>query len=814
MKSKSLSHIIFLITVFFLFLGSADAQKDPKDSVERKLAEIKDTMKFSTAVELMRENGERVIQQAIVENNEKRIHSLQLALLDALEREVTKAGEVLKRGIDTAQINLETNKIEEQFRITSEGIFSDTGGLQTMRNLNASELLMKELITRLNGNKDRAAGYLEQLTPFRNKIDSLQNDTLLLKFSQDSTLFMTYWTKLLEVVVRLAPVDSSLTAIIRTLRESEVTIDNLNGKISSTIEQIEESKRSLARNFYSRELNDLYVQRESKESFSEKVRFSVTRASLVFNYYVLNNLWKVSFLLIAFIFLTVFIFKVRKRYKPNDRSETSYVTDIVFRFPVFTSAFLCLTILQLIFSQPPVVFSGLLWTLSTILLTIILWRSFSGIQRAHWLYFMAAFLTTLVVDLMLKESQPERWLMFLLSVSGIIAGIIVIRNNVLDKRNRTIKLILLSISIFLLAGSAISNFFGRYNLSKIYLTLCFFALLTAYLLYWASILSTQLIEASADAYSSEGNQNFREKVQRLKERIPVYLKYILFISWIILVARNFYFYDRMTSDLMNFMEEETAIGDFTFSFEKLLLFVFIVFLSTLISKVVSFYADRSDGYSGGSGKTDSRSGGLSNWLLLIRIAVISLGTILAFAATGFPMDKLTIIIGSLGVGIGLGLQTIVNNLVSGILLAFEKPFKIGDFIEVSNESGRIKEIGIRSSKLSTSDGADIIIPNGDLLSKYVINWTLRNSLKRSELHLKVKYGTHLNDIAEILEKIMADNERIDKSQPPKVLLHEFGSGSAEYRLLYWTNIEWEDEVKSELIVAIDDEMKKANIELE
>jgi potassium efflux system protein len=88
---------------------------------------------------------------------------------------------------------------------------------------------------------------------------------------------------------------------------------------------------------------------------------------------------------------------------------------------------------------------------------------------------------------------------------------------------------------------------------------------------------------------------------------------------------------------------------------------------------------------------------------------------------------LTIIISAFGIGIGFGLQNIVNNLVSGLILAFEKPIQIGDIIEVGNRSGTMKEIGVRSSKILTSDGSEVIIPNGDLFPQHVVNWTLSNN---------------------------------------------------------------------------------------
>ena len=126
--------------------------------------------------------------------------------------------------------------------------------------------------------------------------------------------------------------------------------------------------------------------------------------------------------------------------------------------------------------------------------------------------------------------------------------------------------------------------------------------------------------------------------------------------------------------------------------------------------------------------------------------MITVGFFLAVSASKFPLDKITIIISAFGIGIGFGLQNIVNNLVSGLILAFEKPIQIGDIIEVDTRSGTIKEIGIRSSKLATSDGAEVIIPNGDLISHHVINWTLSNTNRRVELIVGVAYGSDIEKV--------------------------------------------------------------------
>jgi potassium-dependent mechanosensitive channel len=121
------------------------------------------------------------------------------------------------------------------------------------------------------------------------------------------------------------------------------------------------------------------------------------------------------------------------------------------------------------------------------------------------------------------------------------------------------------------------------------------------------------------------------------------------------------------------------------------------------------------------------SKGQHSRLLITRLLVLLCGYLLAIAASGLPIDKLTFLNGALGVGVGMGLQNVVNNFVSGIILIFDGSLQIGDEIEVSGQAGKVKEIGLRASTLNTADGAEVIIPNGTILSQDIINWTFSNN---------------------------------------------------------------------------------------
>jgi small-conductance mechanosensitive channel len=185
---------------------------------------------------------------------------------------------------------------------------------------------------------------------------------------------------------------------------------------------------------------------------------------------------------------------------------------------------------------------------------------------------------------------------------------------------------------------------------------------------------------------------------------------------------------------------------------------------------------------------------------------------LAVAASGFPLDKLTIIFSAFGVGIGFGLQNITNNLVSGMILAFEKPIQIGDIIEVNNRTGTVKEIGIRSSKLATGDGAEVIIPNGDLISQNVVNWTLSNSNRQIELLVNTARNTEIQKATTVLKDMMTKRNDIMTSPEPSVFLNGVSDTAIEFRVQFWAaDIANYMDLRSKVLIDIYDELNKAGI---
>lgn len=224
------------------------------------------------------------------------------------------------------------------------------------------------------------------------------------------------------------------------------------------------------------------------------------------------------------------------------------------------------------------------------------------------------------------------------------------------------------------------------------------------------------------------------------------------------------------------------MGQFTFSLSSILIFAGIIWLSMLLGRLVSFIFHGED-----STVVGSRKGKSGSLILFVKLGIYTVGLLIAFAAAGIAMDKLAIVVGALGVGIGFGLQNIVNNLVSGIILAVEKPMEIGDVIELGTRVGTVKEIGFRSSKISTFEGSVIIVPNGDFISQQLINWThSNNNYRRVDITVGVKYGSNLEKVKKIINDIIQVNPDVAKYPAPAILVNEFTDNSVNIRVLFWT----------------------------
>jgi len=250
-----------------------------------------------------------------------------------------------------------------------------------------------------------------------------------------------------------------------------------------------------------------------------------------------------------------------------------------------------------------------------------------------------------------------------------------------------------------------------------------------------------------------------------------------------------------------------AIGSLDVSVGDLLTFGVVIAVSVLLSRFVRFMLAEDV-----LPRLALEPGVQPMVLMLLHYAIVGLGVIFAIAAAGFPVDRLTLLISALGVGIGFGLQNLVNNFVSGLSLIFERPIRIGDQIQVGTLLGRVVVIGIRATVVRTFQGAEVIVPNADLITKEVTNWTLSDRLRRIEIAVGVAYGTDPQKVIDLLSATALGHAEVLPRPAPVVLFQGFGDSSLDFALRFWTTSEdrWVG-VESEVRVAVCGALKAAGI---
>jgi len=200
---------------------------------------------------------------------------------------------------------------------------------------------------------------------------------------------------------------------------------------------------------------------------------------------------------------------------------------------------------------------------------------------------------------------------------------------------------------------------------------------------------------------------------------------------------------------------------------------------------------------------------------IIRYIVLVIGIIVFLQSAGINLSAITVLAGALGVGIGFGLQNITNNFVSGIIILFERPIKVGDRIQLGDVSGDVVNISMRSTTIVTNDNISIIVPNSDFISSKVINWSHTDRNIRFNFPIGVSYNEDPQEVKKLLLEVVAENKGVLIKPEPDVLFKGFGDSSLDFNLRVWTReyINRPNVLKSQIYYAVFEKFKEHNIEI-
>ena len=299
----------------------------------------------------------------------------------------------------------------------------------------------------------------------------------------------------------------------------------------------------------------------------------------------------------------------------------------------------------------------------------------------------------------------------------------------------------------------------------------------------------------------------RRHTPLLTSRFNRFLKWVAFTVWLGLTLRALGLLPLLLNQLGALWEARLALGSLESSVGSLVVFVLTVWGTFLVSRLARFileeevfpnlYLERGLPYA---------INRVVHYLVLLSGFVIALG------AMGVDMTKFTILAGAFSVGIGFGLQNIVNNFISGLIVLFERPIKVGDTIEIDGQTGRVQRIGIRASVMLSTTGAEVIIPNGKLIADKVINWTLSSGRRQISVSVLLKLDADVARARELVLGVARRHKSVLQTPAPEVLFVRRGIDQLEFELRVWTDaLDAWMEVKSDMTAEINEALRHNEI---
>ncbi len=797
----NISQFIIVFALFFCFNYASAQDKAKKVQLSKREAERRKTH--------LRDSLMRSLNKSDTSIN---------SLLQRVEQYTTTFNQInnnLSEGLDTVDVSEQLPAVIK--RIDKINGLASTHKASTLRYL----FVLNDNLDRIQGKLD---GWQSDLDAVNTKL--VQNQTDLLKFSKDSLLIKTVP---FDSVVRKTFFAQRKVAWLlwrktdSTNRSDLLKVNLLQDKIAISYtkildesDHIDSKIKGFALKAFSGESDYIWNTGLQYDNFKSALNSTVKLNQLLFNYFAKNaivtHLMALLFLILIFGWITYNRNKVIK-YNQGQEIDTIFKeANYIYKKPIISSLLVVTAITPYFYNNPPTIFWEAFFLISIVLTLVLIKKDYS---KTLFNFLTQLFILSLVYALsnvFIEISNIDRYAVLLLSVISIALGFSFNKKVKKDPDNHLpYSGIVLKTFIALQILSVILNITGRFSLAKIVgVTAVFNMWLLVILFVVIQIIIQALflqfeIKKGGDSIINWIDYNLVQK--KFKKTLLLSAS----LLWLFVLLQNLNIDDWALDYASNVLNQPHLVGGASFTFGGFVIFIFVIWLSSVISKIVSYLFDVSAQRVNDLSVLKKKN---RTSTLLIRMGVFSIGFLLAIAASGFPLDKLTIIISAFGVGIGFGLQNIVNNLVSGLILAFEKPIQIGDIIEVDGHSGTMKEIGIRSSKISTGDGSEVIIPNGDLISHHVTNWTLSNNNRRIDLLITAAYGVDINKVKDLLNNLLCNRDDIMDKPGPTVFFNNVTESMVQFKVFFWAaDISNTSELKSHVLADIYQLFNKEGVEM-
>lgn len=676
---------------------------------------------------------------------------------------------------------------------------------------------------------DRLTAYLKQFAQIQKNLDG-SNQEITLRLQEIETIqnqaqqdkeFWRGWEQelrqdikvpkqtLKEVSSLLAKLDAALKKTTEPLLAFQQSISTLQLEVSSAEERLivalgklrQATFRKNTDSFFSASFYQLLSRdlgQQMKEGLAAALSFDRN--------YSKDNSLLIGLMLAGFLLVAGVLQKYRRDLQKTD--EWHFILNHPFAAAIFSAGvfFWCC------FPAPPPLFQFIVLLLSAISATAMAIPLLENRRQARVLALAA--LVILLTSAFRLIALPQPLFRIYLACLAIIFIPLLIQQVLLSKKLRNpgqgrYFRALLRITVVVLFASLVGQVAGYINFSSWLIQATFETATVLLFVKMAVLLMSGTIALGNNLLTQSGPDFFKkfgvELSLRLKKLLTFFI-YVFSIFYLLPVWRLF----ATLNDSWNYFTQFTIeIGQLSISMQMVLSAISAFYLALQVSWILQ-----------GASETQILSrrsvdrGVRDAVKKLIHYGVVLIGFLFALSLLGLGLQNFVVLLGALGVGIGFGLQDIVNNFLSGLILLFERPIKVGDGILIDGEYGTVKRIGLRSTIVENLDQAELIVPNAQIISQKVTNWTLSNRQVRIVIPVGVAYGSDLEIVLAILSEAGAQHAEVLEVPKPTPFFLQFGSSSLDFELRVWiSNVDDRPRIKNELLLYIDRRFREAKVEI-
>lgn len=745
-------------------------------------------------------------------------------------REIDNATNQLKLTQRKIKIPNSIKKIDSIHTLHSQFLLQESNTVETFMKANPNLQKINNLISKWYGYKVTLNGWQSTVNNQEIRNSRFINDIILKEKTWDLSYKKAIENGVPNEILNaikdvLDKTKETKTAIINNNNYYLILETSIDAQISITeqvMDDLSELKNSDVYNIFHKRHAALWNTSftGNPKNSKEKDDIESIKDNVSSSYEYLKSRISVIFFYLVFVYaIALFIRRLRTgffKYEYKERTKKLQTAkSIIINQNTISIVFLSLLLAKLMFTNTPKLFSDIT-TLLVLACTIPLIRPYMHKQFKGIILFVILFFV-------LNSSKSYIWfssgiyrIYIMFEALTVIAILYKFTNPYLETRKLTVDafgqfLIRLTPIIYLLSIiSIISNILGYTNLTDLSLKISTQSGIITTFFYTLLMIGNGITVGVINSHygvKPSYVESDRLRIEKLTLKVS---RVIVGIIW------SFYFLsiiDVLTpiiETVQDSITEPYQIGSLSFTLEGVLGFILTLIITYALTKIISFLINDDDGVL----RFFKFSKGIPSAIsLVIRYFILGFGIILALGALGIDLSKFNLMAGALGLGIGFGLQTVISNFVSGLILVFERPILPGDTVEVNNLLGTVNRIGVRSSNISTFDGAEVVVPNNNLISNDLINWTLSNNTKRVEVLIGTSYDSDPNRVLEILTEIATENQYTLNDPPPRALFNDFGDSSLNFRLLFWVHYEVGLQSKSDISISIYNRFKAEGIEI-